>query len=71
MWVWQQGTSPLLNIFTYRLESKLSPPILISDCFRNMGKRFLKLLLQKNMSHSKENMVKSKAAVGHDALRSP
>lgn len=71
MWVWQQGSSPLLNIFTYTLERKLSPPVPISDCFRDTGKCFLKLLLQESISHSKENMVKSKAALGHGALRSP
>lgn len=71
MWVWQQGTSSLLNIFTYRLERNLSHSVPIFDCFRDREKCFLKLLLQKSISHSKENMVKSKAALGHGALRFP
>lgn len=41
IWAWQQGTSPLLNIFTYRLERKPSPPVPISDYFRDRGKHFL------------------------------
>lgn len=31
----QQGTSPLIHMFTYRLESKPSPPVPIFDCLRD------------------------------------